>query len=31
MNILGRFIHGSADSRDRDVVYIVDELPPLRE
>lgn len=31
MNILGRFIHGSADSRDRDVVYIVDELPPQRE
>lgn len=31
MNILGRYVHGSADSRDLDVIYIVDRLPSFRE
>lgn len=31
MKILGSYIHGSEDSLDRDVVYIVDELPTFTE
>lgn len=31
MDILARYVHGSPDSRDLDVVYIVDEMPPLGE
>ena len=31
MNILARYIHGSADSADLDVLYIVDKAPALAE
>lgn len=31
MKILARYVHGSEDSLDTDVIYIVDELPPLKE
>ena len=31
MKILARYVHGSEDSLDTDVIYIVDELPPLNE
>lgn len=27
MNIIGQYVYGSGDSLDRDIVYIVDELP----
>lgn len=31
MEILARYIHGSADSRDSNVLYIVDDMPSERE
>ena len=31
MNIIARYIHGSEDSTDMDVIYVVDELPSLQE
>ena len=31
MNIIARYIHGSEDSTDLDVIYVVDELPSLQE
>ena len=31
MEIIARYIHGSEDSTDLDVIYVVDELPSLQE
>ena len=31
MKIIAKYIHGSEDSTDLDVIYVVDELPPLQE
>lgn len=31
MEILARYIHGSEDSVDTDVYYVVDELPSFQE
>ena len=31
MEVLARYVHGSADSQDCDVIYIVDELPSFQE
>lgn len=31
MTILARYIHGSEDSRDCDVIYIVDKIPSIQE
>ena len=31
MEIIARYIHGSENSTDLDVIYVVDELPSLQE
>lgn len=31
MNIIAKYIHGSADSTDVDVYYVVDDIPPFQE
>ena len=30
MKIIAKYIHGSEDSTDLDVIYVVDELPSLQ-